>query len=188
MSNCCSRGTPPREVPRLCGPSTREPRAPNCMAARAEQAELAKALAIIHLGFHQLRMGENRLFQCLDLYWRSPEFGELRYKAGASTKRICSQPQGWWLEAIQVRARISIVCKIEFFIVVCVRERCPRQTETIRKSVKTKLSQCFTSEGGWSGLTRTAVTLFSLGYNACPVQLAPRYFFFFFITLKPRVE
>ena len=38
----CSRGTyPPREVPRVCGPSTREHRVPNGMAARAEQAELA---------------------------------------------------------------------------------------------------------------------------------------------------
>jgi len=32
-----SLGTPPREVPRGCGPSTREPRVPNGMAARTEQ-------------------------------------------------------------------------------------------------------------------------------------------------------
>ena len=41
LSIFCSRGTPPREVLRVCGPSTREPRVPNGMAARAEQAKLA---------------------------------------------------------------------------------------------------------------------------------------------------
>ena len=37
LSIFCSRGTPPRKVPRVCGPSTRKPRSPNGMAARAEQ-------------------------------------------------------------------------------------------------------------------------------------------------------
>jgi len=45
LSIFCSRGTPRREVPRACGPSTREPRVPNGMAARADQAELANPAA-----------------------------------------------------------------------------------------------------------------------------------------------
>jgi len=37
-----------------------------------------------------LAPGSNRPFQVLDLYWSSPESGDVRYKSGQWRKTICS--------------------------------------------------------------------------------------------------
>jgi len=48
--------------------------------------------------------GSNRLFQVLDLYWRSPESGGFWYSSGQLKKTICSHSEGWWLQVYEAAA------------------------------------------------------------------------------------
>ena len=43
-----------------------------------------------------LREGLRRVLQVLDLYWSSPESGDLWYKSRQSKKTIWSYCEGWW--------------------------------------------------------------------------------------------